>query len=201
MKIYRPSQGRPMRFFTSDTHFGHKAVIDFCNRPFKDVEHMNEQLIERWDLLVREQDIVYHLGDFSFMNSTKTKEIVSRLRGRIILVQGNHDNKPHRFFKEIFQSFTELLDGQQIEMSHYPYKGVDCNDKRDFSEMQLEDKGNWLLHGHVHCLWKQNGRMINVGVDRWNYAPVSEQEIIDLISGEAGPVPSNKQTSLKPLMS
>lgn len=187
-----------MRFFTSDTHFGHAAVIDYCNRPFKDVEEMNEELIRRWNILVTDSDVVYHMGDFSFLNSTKTKEIVSRLRGTIVLIRGNHDKKPHRFFTSVFPNYFITLPSSvvgaangEVKLSHYPYKGVSC-DERDFSERQLDDQGHWLLHGHVHCEWKQRGRMINVGVDQWAYAPVSEQEIIDLISSQPRPKDGGK---------
>lgn len=172
-----------MRFFTSDTHFGHKAVIEYCNRPFKDVEEMNEELIRRWNVLVKTpEDIVYHLGDFSFMNSTETKKIVARLNGTIVLVQGNHDKKPHRFFKTVLPNYFITMPEPigEVLMSHYPYKGVHV-DERDFEVRQLENKGNWLLHGHVHTNWKVLDKMINVGVDQWAYAPVSEQELIDLI--------------------
>lgn len=51
-------------FFTSDTHFNHANIIRFCNRPFKDVEQMNETLIANWNRVVGTNDIVFHLGDF-----------------------------------------------------------------------------------------------------------------------------------------
>lgn len=172
-----------MRFFTSDLHFGHEAVIGFCNRPFNDVEDMNESLIRNWNSVVGKEDQVYVLGDFSFMNSTKTKAVVTRLNGDITLIEGNHDQRPKRFFKLVLPNFWVTFPGKigEVQMSHYPYKGVDCNDRRDFSHLQLDDGGDWLLHGHVHCLWKRNGRMINVGVDVWNYKPVSENELAELI--------------------
>lgn len=51
-------------FFTSDTHFNHTNIIRFCNRPFKDVSHMNETIISNWNRVVGPEDIVFHLGDF-----------------------------------------------------------------------------------------------------------------------------------------
>ena len=51
-------------FFTSDTHFNHANIIRFCNRPFKDVSHMNEAIISNWNRVVGPEDIVFHLGDF-----------------------------------------------------------------------------------------------------------------------------------------
>ncbi len=52
-------------WFTSDTHFGHANIIRFCDRPFKDIQEMNERLIANWNAVVRPGDSVYHMGDFS----------------------------------------------------------------------------------------------------------------------------------------
>ena len=54
-----------MIFFTSDTHFNHSNVIQYCNRPFSSLDEMNAKLIENWNERVNENDIVYHLGDFA----------------------------------------------------------------------------------------------------------------------------------------
>ena len=56
-------------FFTSDHHFGHANIIKFCNRPFKDVQEMNETLIERWNKKVKPKDHVYHLCESEAMLS------------------------------------------------------------------------------------------------------------------------------------
>lgn len=56
-------------FFTSDTHFGHANIINLCNRPFKDVNHMNNMLVENWNSVVSDDDTVFHLGDFALGGS------------------------------------------------------------------------------------------------------------------------------------
>ena len=56
-------------FFTSDTHFGHANIINLCKRPFKDVNHMNDMLVENWNNVVTDDDTVFHLGDFAFGGS------------------------------------------------------------------------------------------------------------------------------------
>lgn len=70
------------RFIISDTHFGHANIIDYCNRPFRDVFDMDETLIRNWNEVVGKDDLVYHLGDFAFH---KDKEdlmgLLSRLHG------------------------------------------------------------------------------------------------------------------------
>ena len=51
-----------MRFFTSDTHFGHANVIKFDNRPFANIEEHDEELVRRWNAVVKPGDVVCHLG-------------------------------------------------------------------------------------------------------------------------------------------
>ena len=80
-------------FFTSDSHFCHSNIIKFCDRPFKDVEEMNEILIDNWNKTVGPNDIIYHLGDFCFAGSAEWHSILGRLNGRIHLILGNHDEK------------------------------------------------------------------------------------------------------------
>ncbi|WP_261807568.1 metallophosphoesterase [Paenibacillus sp. N3.4] len=78
-------------FFISDHHFGHKPIIDFESRPFADVEEMTTTMISKWNAVVKKEDHVFHLGDFSFLNKEKTRDIVSQLHGYKFLILGNHD--------------------------------------------------------------------------------------------------------------
>lgn len=171
-----------MIFFTSDTHFGHKSVIRFCKRPFTSVEEMDEAMISRWNAVVGKCDVIYHLGDVSFYGATKTREILSRLNGYKILIRGNHDDKERAMvnqgFQAAFDSGVISHNGAIFRLSHFPYKGQE-HDKRDFSEKALDDHGDWLLHGHVHDVWLKKNKMINVGVDKWEFAPVSIDEILE----------------------
>ena len=82
-----------MIWFTSDTHFYHSNIIGFCKRPFKNVEDMNETLIENWNRVVGQDDIVFHLGDFCLGGSAEWTKILDRLNGKIYLIMGNHDLK------------------------------------------------------------------------------------------------------------
>jgi calcineurin-like phosphoesterase family protein len=181
-----------MIWFTSDPHYWHKNVITYCNRPFGSVEDMNSGLIRNYNAVVQDTDTVYFLGDVIFGGSAKVSAILSELKGRKILVMGNHDrqNKAHKWSG---LGFTEVMDSgwyAGFKLSHFPYRG-DNHDARYFAE-QLEDDGvSWLLHGHVHQSWKQNGRMINVGVDVWDYAPVSFETLLEMKA--RGYVPAEKQ--------
>lgn len=77
-------------FFTSDTHFGHINILNFCERPFKDTDEMDEVIITNWNNKVGKNDIVFHLGDFAFATNKRWQELIHRLNGKIILVLGNH---------------------------------------------------------------------------------------------------------------
>jgi calcineurin-like phosphoesterase family protein len=77
-------------FFTSDTHFGHKAIIDYCKRPFATVDYMDDMLISNWNEVVSDDCTVFHLGDFAFGGPPYWESIRSRLRGHIYLIKGNH---------------------------------------------------------------------------------------------------------------
>ena len=66
-------------------------IIDYWNRPFKDTTEMNEYIIKKWNSAVKEDDIVYHLGDVGFGTTEMLKELIGRLNGKKILLRGNHD--------------------------------------------------------------------------------------------------------------
>lgn len=169
-----------MNWYTSDTHFGHKAVIQYCDRPFSSVEEMDAEMIRRWNAIVDDGDTIFHLGDFAFCGAVRTAEILSQLKGQKILVRGNHDHwKPVKYKRLGFFEVYDLQVNPNFMMSHYPYKGEEFDDRK--FEKQLVDTGDWLLHGHVHRGWKTKKRMINVGVDVWSFAPVSEQEVKNIM--------------------
>ena len=76
-------------FFTSDTHFFHKNIIKFCQRPFNDMDDMQEKLISNWNNTVPKDGIVFFLGDFAFGNSTEWIKIIKQLNGYIYFILGN----------------------------------------------------------------------------------------------------------------
>jgi calcineurin-like phosphoesterase family protein len=71
-----------------------------------------------------------------------------------------------------------------LGLNHFPFPFSYVNDGRDFSKYQMNSEsicGSWLLHGHVHNLWKVKDKMINVGVDVWDYKPVSVDQIMEIL--------------------
>jgi len=176
-----------MNFYISDSHFGHANIIKYCDRPFKDVHHMNWTMTENWNKVVKDGDLVYHMGDFSFGNY---HNYVKHLNGEIILILGNHDKEKqcHGHFKEIHSFLQVEIAGEKVNLKHYPYKPVKIQTiEHDlkYLDRMLEDKGEWLLHGHVHNSQpKIVNKSINCSVEWWDYTPISEEKIIEIISAE-----------------
>jgi len=182
-----------MRYFTSDTHFGHGNIIKYCTRPFKDAGEMDRAIIANWNETVQPDDIVYHLGDVAFTSPDRAKHILSCLNGHKILILGNHDRSGHKMaewgFAEVYQSKQIELEGGIIaNLSHYPYRG-DKNDpyhKVKFDTKNLDDDGRLLICGHVHTAWKSipgkyKNHMINVGQDQWAFRPISETQLLEYL--------------------
>lgn len=153
-------------YITSDSHFNHTNIIKYCNRPFMNVGDMNESLINNWNERIRPNDIVYHLGDFGFGEACK--KIFKRLNGNKCLIVGNHDRTDTfdygwGWVKDVHQL---KVDGQSIWLSHYPHRSW----PKSFH-------GSWHLFGHVHGRMEPLGFSFDVGVDAWNYYPVSYEQI------------------------
>ncbi len=159
------------RYFTSDLHFGHANIIKYCNRPFETVEEMDEAIIHNWNARVTSNDIVYVIGDVMFCRPDRAKQIMSRLKGRIKLVKGNHDKKlDESLFEEILPPlYEETIDGIKAVMCHYP-----------LMTWNKAHYGSFMLHGHQHnkqAINDPRSRRYDVGVDANGYSPVLWQEI------------------------
>jgi calcineurin-like phosphoesterase family protein len=191
--LFRCYVGDVNIFFSGDNHFEHDNIRRYCNRPFSSVEEMNEELVRRHNVLVKPEDVVIDVGDFS-LDTRVVQPFLKRLNGRRILIAGNHDSchPCHRRFEKwnrIYREWgfievllaMELKIGDQIvRIEHFPYSG-DHTETERYTEFRPKDDGRWLLHGHIHEIRLKEGRQINVGVDQWAYAPVSFEEIADLI--------------------
>lgn len=161
-------------FFTADTHFGHAKIVSMCERPF-DVEGHDEALIANWNERVRDDDVVYHLGDFAYRTSPqRVRWIFDQLNGRKSLILGNHDHlhgsKIHPTQMLPWESISEqkeiMLDGQAIVLNHYSL--------RVWRNMR---RGAIQLYGHSHARLPGSRQSIDVGVDNFNYRPATLDEI------------------------
>lgn len=202
-------------WFTSDQHFGHENIIGYCGRPFRDADEMNMEIVRRWNEVVARTDTVYVLGDYALGRIDRTLAITAVLMGRKILLAGNHDRcwTGHgglrtkwieqylaAGFAEVLQGTIRLdVGGTPVQANHFPFVG-DSHDGDRFESHRPVDDGGWLLHGHVHEKWQRRDRMINVGVDVWNFYPVAERELAGIIQVDARGKAEDLITSLSDVM-
>ncbi len=173
-------------FFTADTHFYHANIIEFCHRPFRSVDDMNETLIANWNKVVGADDIVFHLGDFCLGDSAKWNRLLDRLNGKIYLILGNHDLRNFRkSYAERFESVAMQMhievDKQKICLNHYPFLCYDGS-----------NVGVWQLFGHVHTNKNNTSNdaarlkmlfptQYDVGVDNNDFTPASYAQVKEII--------------------
>ncbi len=157
--------------FTSDTHFGHAGALALYRRPFASVAAMDEAMIERWNAAVGAEDEVWHLGDFAIRQSAaRIAALLALLKGRKHLVTGNND-PPAATQSPLWasvQPYAEIVaGGTPLVLCHYAF--------RTWRNM---GKGAVNLHGHSHGRLKPQARQYDVGVDVWDFRPVTIEEIL-----------------------
>jgi len=169
-----------MIWFTSDTHFNHKNILEYCARPYYDVIEMNNQMIEQWNSQVRPQDTVYLLGDFTLSHdAVQIASWITKLKGSIKLIPGNHDwwikekkviDYLQAYHKEDWarweiRPWMDFLkhNKKKIIMSHYPL------------ESWREDIH---LHGHTHGKSAPKEGRLDVGWDNIPHKLISLDEIM-----------------------
>jgi len=160
-------------FIVSDTHFGHSNILKFIDRDtnlpirpeFSSLEEMNEVMVDRWNSVVRDEDIVYHLGDVYFGDGHK---VLNRLRGRKRLILGNHDNGKASYIQCNFQKVLmwRIFPDFNCVLTHVP-----------IHESSMY-KVQYNLHGHIHQQQAPTARHINCCVEVQNYTPKSIEELI-----------------------
>lgn len=179
-----------MIWFTSDHHFGHEAIIRHCRRPFRDVENMNTEMTWRWNVTVAPNDTVYYLGDFSLERPEEWGKIVYRLNGRKLLVPGNHDRvrvskrgeKRASGFEVLGDNIIVTIEDRALWLNHYPSAS---DDPRHLLRPAPPGEYDVALCGHVHGAWTVNAGVVNVGVDVWDFRPISLAQILEALESGA----------------
>lgn len=176
-------------FVISDTHFGHKRILDLQPRPFANVEEMDEALIANWNRVVSSGDTVIHLGDFAMGGRENIVKYRARLNGNIILVCGNHDYDPPAMatmgMDIATKYYSTLYRGIPIYMAHRPL---------DFEHARGRYRSRHpsvFLYGHIHANGlkdTEDGHVTdghptepawsaNMGVELWNHTPQELDEV------------------------
>lgn len=168
-------------YLISDTHFGHRNIIDYCNRPFKDTMQMNLAMAEKWNSTVKDDDIVYHLGDvYMGWNEPWTPlEFLSKLKGRKRLVLGNHDNGKDQVLQKVFQKIMvwRMFPEFGLLLTHVPVhesaleRRIEGHGKPD-TIVHLKN-----VHGHIHEKPSPTVKHHNVSVEQIAYTPINIEEL------------------------
>jgi calcineurin-like phosphoesterase family protein len=160
---------------TSDTHFFHDNIIQYCGRPFANAELMNECLVDNWNSVVKPGDKVYHLGDVG-MGANCYEELgslLSKLHGSKRLIVGNHDDIPFLakggWFKKIsmWRVFTEW----NLLLTHVPIHEASIHER-------IVVAGGVNVHGHIHNNDSPPGPYFNACVEQNDYKPIAIEEIL-----------------------
>ena len=168
-----------IRAVYSDPHFGHANIIKYEDRPFDSAHEMNETLIEKYNQLIDPEDTVLWLGDCFLMPVDEAKVIMQRLHGEKILIPGNHDRSPSAMaaigFRMVIPEARMVLNGRRCLFHHYPYPShPDAHHGDKYAHLKpARVDGQILIHGHTHGKLKRHFNMIHVGVDAWDYYPVT----------------------------
>lgn len=165
-------------FVTSDTHFCHKAIIEYEDRPFKSVEAMNEALINNWNKVVGKNDLIYHLGDFGLGKIKDLQSIYQRLNGNKVLLRGNHDPSLPKCFEIGFPVVCDTI------AFKYKYWEVMLHHFNDFPGFEYADEDVVLIHGHIHGKQRRINSMLHAGTDAWDYTPVCIDALFRCVQDE-----------------
>jgi calcineurin-like phosphoesterase family protein len=197
-------------WFTADHHFGHKNIIKYCNRPFSDVEEMDKQLIGEWNDVVKDGDVVWHLGDFTLYHMADLESYAGQLNGSMNILPGNHDwrwmqyvptNRRQEYQLCTMASYSRLATlvspivripqkDSSIILCHYAMR---VWHKSHFNSYQL--------YGHSHGMLKPVGKQMDVGVDNiyklyGKYRPISITEVVNHMSSRP-----NNENFINPTLS
>lgn len=156
-------------FFTSDSHFGDHRTINIWRRPFSSVAEMDRVLEQAWNAAVAPDDEVWHLGDFA-RKAADVPDLLARLNGTKHLIRGNNDPAATLAAPgwASVQDYAEFeLVGVKLVLCHYPFRSWNGQHRRALN-----------LHGHSHGRLKPLLRQHDVGVDVWQWRPVTLAEIL-----------------------
>lgn len=162
-------------YFIADTHFSDENIIRYENRPFQNAAEMNQELIAKWNSAVKDNDIIYLLGDFGANNNESF--ILSQLKGKKYLVKGNHDQHSNQYYRDA--GFIEVYD-----------KPIILNDFWILSHEPMYVNNNMPyanIFGHIHnspIFKTYSSQHYCVSVERTNYTPISMDEIIKKVQSQ-----------------
>jgi len=167
------------KFFTSDLHLNHPNIIRYCSRPFKSVKEQDSYLIHKINEICSYNDLLYHIGDLMMFGGGEAKKrtfeyYADQINCEVIYLKGNHDfdNVPTGVLDSTIEVKTN--EGKQkVYITHNPD--------------HINSGKNIIVNlvGHVHGKYRmfkcRNQYTVNVGVDVWNYQPITFKDVERII--------------------
>lgn len=157
-------------FLIADTHFDHRNIITYCNRPWTNTEDMNRDMVARWNAAVEPTDKVYHLGDVALGKNGLA--VARQLNGRKILIKGNHDYRDLKEYTTIFADIRAAHELGKLLLTHFPV---------DYGQHERYERN---IHGHLHEKiitfpdGSPNPWYFSVSVERINYTPILFEDMV-----------------------
>jgi len=181
-------------WLTADNHFCHRNILVYCDktRKFADICEMNQVLVDRWNEVVKDEDEVYHLGDFAMGPNDAIRHIMKSLKGKIYLIRGNHDKgiksgMTERFewikdYHELKVEDEEMDVCQTIVLFHYPLL--------TWNKMY---HGSWMAHAHSHGGLPESDSIarLDVGVDVHNLYPIEYEKVKEIMTKKVFKAPED----------
>jgi calcineurin-like phosphoesterase family protein len=163
-------------WITSDIHFNHLNILKYnadTRGSFVDTDHMNEEIISRWNSTVSEKDHTFILGDIAMGDIAKAPARIKRLNGAKTLIKGNHDRSLMK--QDISGLFVEIRDylcfsykKTGLVLFHYPIASFDG-----------QSHGAIHFHGHLHGAPSGlTGRIKDIGMDTNELVPYNLDTLI-----------------------
>lgn len=156
-------------FCTSDTHFGHKNIIKYCNRPFLSIEEHDATIVANWNEIVTDDDVIVHMGDLTMLSRLSVENQLHRqiknLNGRKILVAGNHDSKhvKRTIEQDFYWKVFNKIETKEVLFRHWP--------------LGPNEEEKLCVHGHSHGKLKK-ALHVDVGVDVYSFKPVLVADVL-----------------------
>lgn len=180
-----------MIFFTSDPHLFHTNILRLCNRPFETIETMNETIISNHNSVVTDNDTTYNLGDLFYKtNPTNVARTLEKFNGKIKILPGNHDKVLQQARNNGY--LKDLISSGKVEIigDFYPSQTIKVLEIEKkiivISHYALRSwphafRGSIKLFGHSHGKLPPLYRSFDVGVDAWNFFPVSFTQVLEKV--------------------
>jgi calcineurin-like phosphoesterase family protein len=183
-----------MRYFTSDLHLFHELVFKMYRKKYNSIEEMHKDFIKEWNKKVQSKDLVYVIGDVSFGKFDETKEIITKLNGKKILIRGNHDERftSAQWIDIGFVDVRDILvikkDSAKWILCHYPYASsfkyfirsiFGRKGQANYFKVFPSYKSYKLIHGHHHAGDVYHFDRVNVAWDI-NQTLLNENEVAEI---------------------